>query len=180
MTMRTWMMGMTVVSAVGFLALGTACEIKECDPETDPDKCEPSGSGGSGGMGTGGMGTGGMGTGGSGGGASATCDANTCGDALNVEKPAKDVVICAADPMKPTTTEQAHIDALKAVFTCICEAAAAGGVCGDKCAVPGKDANGMDTTNTCDGKAPSVECTACIGDPMAGCQAQIDACVAVK
>ncbi len=169
MTMRTWMM---VVSAVGFLALGSACVVETTDGT--------GGSGGTGGTSTTTTSSSSSSGGGSGGGASAMCDANTCGDALNVEKPAKDVVICAVDPMKPTTAEQAHIDALKAVFTCICEAAAAGGVCGDKCAVPGKDANGNDTTNTCDGKAPSVECTACIGDPMAGCQAQIDACVAVK
>lgn len=171
MTMRTWMM---VVSAVGFLALGSACVVETSDGTGG------NGGGGTAGGGTAGGGTGGMGTGGAGGGAAAVCDANTCSDALNVEKPAKDVVVCAVDPAKPTATEQAHMDALKAVFTCICEPAAAGGVCGDKCAVAGKDANGMDTENTCAGKAPSVECTACIGDAMAGCQAQIDACIAVK
>lgn len=170
MTMRTWM---TVLSAAGLLALGSACVVTET-----------SGSGGSGGAGQGGMSSsssssGSTGTAG-GGGATVTCDANTCADALNVEKPAKDVLICAADPSKPTASEQAHIEALKAVFNCICEVKAMGGTCGDVCAVPGKDANDMDTENTCAGKAPSKDCTTCIGDPMAGCQALIDACIAVK
>ncbi len=149
MTMRTWM---TVLSAAGLLALGSACVVTET-----------TGTGGMGGMGTAGGGTAGGGTAGGGtaggggaGGASAACF-KTCGEAASSDSVFTTELVCKdADATEVSTWTE--------LYKCVCEA---GGACADVC------------KENCAGMTPTKACTDCIVQPdatMPSCLAQYSVC----